>query len=345
MSVLNNIENKIEGLDTTDCFAAILGESPSKGAKSPILWNAVFNKLELSAYMYPMDIPPSHLGGVVAALKDDKRFIGGAVTMPYKIKIIPFLDDIETEAKTIGAVNCIYRNGDNLVGANTDGAGALWSVKNKTNNTIFNKTILLMGSGGAGSAVATYIAYEIGHQGVIGIANRDPMSRDRLVEKLKTITNVDPITKWPISSAQIGDGDIIINCTSVGFENVRQDDKGKYSLKFFTPLGPINDETRVHENENIEKHYLMAASKSIAENLKKSMEILVSLRNPLIFDIIYQPGQTMLLYLSSLIGYPTLNGAGMNLEQAVIAFDKATAAVKMRKSNCDEVRELMSKIS
>lgn len=52
------IENKINNLNITECYAAILGQSPSKGAKSPKLWNAAFSGLNFSAFMYPFDVLP-----------------------------------------------------------------------------------------------------------------------------------------------------------------------------------------------------------------------------------------------------------------------------------------------
>ena len=65
---------------------------------------------------------------------------------------------------------------------------------------------------------------------------------------------------------------------------------------------------------------------------------------PFVFDIIYQPRQTMLLYLADLLGYKTLNGAGMNLEQAVIAFESATVTAGLRGRNRNEVHDLMRSV-
>ena len=90
-SILDVIENKGLDLDKTEYYAAILGETPSQGARSPLLWNAAFQQGGISAVMHPMDIQADKLESVVAALKNDPRFIGGAVTMPYKINILPFL--------------------------------------------------------------------------------------------------------------------------------------------------------------------------------------------------------------------------------------------------------------
>jgi shikimate dehydrogenase len=94
-SVLDVIENKSVNLSQTDFYAAIIGESPSQGAKSPTLWNAAFKGLELSGMMHPMDVHSEKLANLVELLRKDTRFIGSAVTMPYKIQIIPYLDGCE----------------------------------------------------------------------------------------------------------------------------------------------------------------------------------------------------------------------------------------------------------
>ena len=117
MSVLTaKIENQDVDLAQTKYYAAIIGESPSKGAKSPILWNAAFKDLGIDAVMHPFDVTSDNLPGLVDSLRQDKAYIGGAVTMPYKVDLVDLLDEIEPEAQSIGAINCIYRQDDKLVG-------------------------------------------------------------------------------------------------------------------------------------------------------------------------------------------------------------------------------------
>ena len=138
--------------------------------------------------------------------------------------------------------------------------------------------------------------------------------------------------------------DILVNCSSIGFETIKEDDRGAFSLKFYTPLSHVDNSIRVGKGDDAERLYLKAASDKIKTNFSDSFEVLISMEAPFVFDIIYQPKQTMLLYLANLLGYKTLNGAAMNLEQAVIAFDKATVAAGLRSENSDEIRDLMSKV-
>ena len=64
-------------LHKTDYYAAIIGETPSQGAKSPDLWNAAFDGLDLSAVMHPFDVQSGNLASLVIALREDQRFLGG----------------------------------------------------------------------------------------------------------------------------------------------------------------------------------------------------------------------------------------------------------------------------
>jgi len=329
-------------LDATDYYAVILGESPSKGARSPILWNSAFKGLNISAIMHPMDIDSESLRNVVNALRNDMRFIGGAVTMPYKIDIIPFLDELEPEAEIIGAVNCLYKKENKLVGANTDGEGALWSLLEHMPSGLTGKHVALFGLGGAGVAVATYVANALGKDGRLLLANRTKEKMFSLKNRLQKMCNIDCI-EWPIQPKDSKNVDIIINCTSLGFKNFKNDQSGYYSHKYFTPLGPTDINVRVNKSDgNIEKEFIQSAATSIQKNFHHSMMVLSFTADPLVFDIIYQPEQTLLLSLARLMNYRILNGKAMNLEQAVIAFDKATVSCSIRHSNTDEVRNLMS---
>ena len=340
-TILDVIENKDLNLEATEVYAVILGESPSKGARSPLLWNPAFEKLDISGYMHPMDVVGDKLETVVQCLKNDRRFIGGAVTMPYKIDIIPFLDALEPEAETIGAVNCIYRQDGKIIGANTDGAGALWSLQDEIEGSLDGKTVLLLGTGGAGIAVATYMASALGSKGKLLIANRTSAPRSKIIERLKGKCQIESVESWPVSSECPKQVDIVVNCTSIGFQSLRKDDKGIYSLKLYTPLGVVDGGIRVEDCPDAEARYMNTASAAISDNFRGTLSSLFSMNRPFVFDIIYQPGQTLLLSLAGLLGCQTLNGLPMNLEQAVIAFVKVTKSAELFHGKTEDVRLIM----
>jgi shikimate dehydrogenase len=81
------------------------------------------------------------------------RFSGLNITFPCKQSVMPLLDFLSEEAKTIGAVNTVVRDGERLVGYNTDGSGWSWGFRRALPGADLSRVVLL-GAGGAGSACA-----------------------------------------------------------------------------------------------------------------------------------------------------------------------------------------------
>ncbi len=329
----------------TDFYAGIIGESPSRGARSPSLWNAAFEGLGISAMMHPMDVAVQDLAKVVEAMRSDTRFIGSAVAVPHKQRVTEFLDRLEPEAEAIGAVNCIYREGEELVGANTDGAGAVESlVEAGGGRDLKGKSILVMGIGGAGSAVAAYAAAGVGKEGSVVLANRSPGAAERLAERLAGFCPVRT-SGMPVKAEELGDKDVLINCTVVGYGAVMTDASGARTLEMYTPLGPVDDKARVEPGEGVKRRYAREARESILKNLEASLAALQHTRESAqLFDIIYQPAQTTFLRLGEGHGLGVLNGLAMNLYQAVIGFRKATEASQLWSGAIEEVRDLMRQV-
>lgn len=195
---------------TTGRYAAILGAAPSKGARSPLLWNAAFKAAGIDAVMHPMDVAAGDLPAVVDALKADARFVGGAVAVPYKQAMLPLLDRVEPEAARIGAVNAIYREGGDLVGANTDGAAALSQIEDLLGgpHVLQTRRALVVGLGGAGLAVAAFLA---GRVAELTVANRSRATADDVAARLGAM-----VAGWPVGPEVTSKVDLLVNATSVG---------------------------------------------------------------------------------------------------------------------------------
>jgi len=192
-------------------FGAILGVAPSKGARSPVLWRAAFAALGIDADFHPLDVAADRLGAVVTALKAAPDFIGGAVAVPYKESILGLLDDVEPEARAIGAVNALYRCDSAVVGANTDGAAALQSLE-KRGGPVAGRNILQLGIGGAGRAVAVYLARA---GASLAIWNRSRARAERFIAEIAAgQPNVRLCADPAAAMAKI---DVLVNCTSAGF--------------------------------------------------------------------------------------------------------------------------------
>jgi shikimate dehydrogenase len=202
------IGNQIK-IDHLDQYAAIIGEAPSKGARSPKLWNAVFKDCKLNCEMVPMDVDNKNIINLLNDLNEDQRFVGGAIAYPYKEVVANWLaNKITPEAKKIGAVNCLYRdsNGE-LKGTNTDGEASLVTFNNRF-GSLQSKSIMILGLGGAGKAVASYFASNA--DSVIIISRS--LDGKKYAEKINASWRW-----WGEISNHINMVDIVVNCTSIGF--------------------------------------------------------------------------------------------------------------------------------
>lgn len=120
-------------------------------SKSPVMYNAVFRKIGISAVYVPLKVYPDDLGGAMQSLKT-LNFSGANVTIPYKSAVIPFMNVLSEGANIIGAVNTIIRSGDELKGYNTNAIGFMDTLEEKQFD-VTGKKALVFGSGGGARAV------------------------------------------------------------------------------------------------------------------------------------------------------------------------------------------------
>ncbi len=103
-------------------------------------------------------------------------FAGINVTYPCKQAVMPLLDALSEEARTIGAVNTVVRDGSRLVGHNTDGSGWSWGFRRALPRADLSRVVLL-GAGGAGSACAD-AALRLGAERLIIVDKEGPRAAE-----------------------------------------------------------------------------------------------------------------------------------------------------------------------
>ncbi len=173
---------------------------------------AAFKHHGINGRYINMEVPPANLADAVKGLRAT-GFRGFNLSMPHKVAVIPLLDGLGESAAVIGAVNCVVRRGDKLIGENTDGKGFLRSLTDITDPK--GKTVVLFGAGGAARAVAV----ELGLAGVgrFILVNRTPergqQLLDTLVGKLRCQAE---LVQWKGDFALPSGTDIVINGTSIG---------------------------------------------------------------------------------------------------------------------------------
>lgn len=190
---------------------------PVTHSLSPAMHNAAFAKENLDFVYVAMDVDPEELREAVrgaAAL----GFRGFNLTMPHKEKIIPLLDEIDGAAKLSGAVNTVVIEGSKLRGHNTDGSGMVQACR-EAGTDVSGKTIVLLGAGGAASAIS--FALQAEGASSLHIFNRSVDRAETLAAKLKEFGGGANVHAHPLDSLETSgvSPDILINTTSLGMKD------------------------------------------------------------------------------------------------------------------------------
>jgi shikimate dehydrogenase len=159
-----------------------------------------------------MEVAPADLGAAVRGAKA-MGFRGFNCSLPHKVSVIEHLDGLGASAAAMGAVNCVVRRGQELIGENTDGKGFLKSLETSIDPR--GMSIVLFGAGGAARAVAV----ELGLAGArrITVVNRSGDRGAELAGLLRDTLKLEAeLVVWS-GDYVIPDGtDVVINATSIG---------------------------------------------------------------------------------------------------------------------------------
>ncbi len=191
----------------------IIGD-PVEHSLSPVMQNAAFEELNLDLVYVAFRVRREELRGAIIGLKN-LGLLGLNVTMPHKNNVLKELDEIDSTARSIGAVNTILNDDGRLVGYNTDGGGALKALK-ENGITLKGKKLLLLGAGGTAKAIAFHAAHEVEE---LIILNRTSRKAKKLAEILRKESSkkIDGLGLSPETICEeLKDTNVLINATSVG---------------------------------------------------------------------------------------------------------------------------------
>ena len=197
-----------------DCLVGVFGH-PVAENPGVVIQDAAFKDLGLSLWRFlTIDVEPEDLGKAIEGLKAFKMR-GINCTLPHKIKVLEYLDELSESAALIGAVNMIVNTDGKLFGENTDGKGFMESlVENKVNPR--DKKIVILGAGGAARAISVELS--LAGAGSITIVNRpeDRVIGDSLMAVLKDIAKESSYISWEETYKVPADTEILINATPIG---------------------------------------------------------------------------------------------------------------------------------
>ena len=198
--------------------------NPIEHSLSPELHNYWIKNNGIDAIYEKQKLNENELEQIISKVKD-KKINGVNVTVPFKKKVIPYLDELSFEAQSTQSVNTIYLKDNKVVGHNTDIFGFETSIK-KSDYNLNNKEVLILGAGGVVSSIIfALIKMKVSK---IKICNRTKEKAENLKKFYKNLE----IIKW----GEVSNFDMIINATSLGLkkeDNLNLDFSSISGNKFF----------------------------------------------------------------------------------------------------------------
>lgn len=187
---------------------------PSDHLRTPGLFNSRVNELGHDMVLVPWDVAPVDLALAWEGLRRVNNLAGVVVTIPHKEAVAALCDELDVEAKAMMVCNVARRSADGRFhGAIYDGIGFIEGLRAE-GYEVAGKSVLLVGAGGAATAIAHAIAGRRPKR--LRIANRTPQKADKLIGALRqrfADLDVEP-------SAQDASGmEIVVNGTSIGMHD------------------------------------------------------------------------------------------------------------------------------
>jgi shikimate 5-dehydrogenase len=300
-----------------------------------------------------LDVAAARVGELLQTLRRSERFLGINVTVPHKLRVIEFLDELDPAARRIQAVNTIVKNPDGkLIGYNTDGAGFIDSLllvapgqREAFVTSLDGMNVLLLGAGGSARAVAFHVSDHIGKGNLI-IANRTRAHAESLASEIAKLgrqtvaIDESEIPKW---APQVG---LIVNSTTKGQGGVRKLANGMATmLEPYSALASANPPALSSAlNANFEQQWRVHAQADIEANNRKSESLAESIpQQTRFYDLIYHPEETVFLRHGRLTGHQTMNGKNMIVCQAASAFCRRICQRRLAeigKDNAETFRQI-----
>jgi len=186
---------------------------PIKHSLSPLMHNAVFRKLGLDCEYGAFEVRPDELKEKLSGLRDE-GFTGINVTIPHKVAVMKFMDELSEDATLAGAVNTVKFSGE-TVGYNTDGIGCMRALR-EAGVELKGKKVLMLGAGGASRAISAQL---MKNKAEVWVSDKLAEKAVKLAEDLKKKVGGRIHTlslEEEILLEGMQDMDLVVNATPVG---------------------------------------------------------------------------------------------------------------------------------
>ena len=184
---------------------------PVEHSFSPPMHNAAFDALNMDYAYVAFDVNPNDLKSAIEGA-ESLNIKGFNVTIPHKVDVMQYLDELDEVARLIGAVNTI--DFKNLKGYNTDGIGAVKAIEEVT--SIKNKNVIVAGAGGASRAISFYIV-KYGAESLT-ILNRNEVKAESLASDVSDSGLIGEVASDSINAIgnYMESADVLIDTTPLG---------------------------------------------------------------------------------------------------------------------------------
>ncbi|WP_123039761.1 shikimate dehydrogenase [Cohnella candidum] len=200
-------------MDSNTMMYGVIGD-PIGHSKSPLMQNRAFRETGVNGAYAAFRVAPERLGEAIAGMRA-MGFRGLNVTIPHKVAVMAFLDEIDEGARAIGAVNTIVNENGRLIGRNTDGIGYVRSLKEEAEPELAGKRIVVLGAGGASRGILWALNRE--RPASLQVANRTWDKARELADSLaESQAPAVQAVRWEELKEACSEADIVINTTSVG---------------------------------------------------------------------------------------------------------------------------------
>jgi shikimate dehydrogenase len=203
--------------------AELVGVFGHPVAENPtiVMQEAAFQALGLNWRYLTIEVHPEDLADAFKGLRA-MNFQGINLTIPHKVEVLKYLDEVAEDARLMGAVNTVRREGQRLIGENTDGKGFLRSLREDAGVDPRGKKVVILGAGGAARAMTVELA--LAGAAHLTLVNRSPQRGQELAALLNEKTPAKAeFVPWVQSYTVPPDTDIVANATSIGlFPNIAE---------------------------------------------------------------------------------------------------------------------------
>lgn len=256
----------------------IIGD-PVHHSLSPGMQNAAFAAMGLNCTYIAFRAPAGELADSVESLRAI-NIAGFNVTIPHKVEVMKYLDELDATAKRAGAVNTVNNIEGIFRGYNTDISGFIEPLRRRKVN-FGGMTVLLLGAGGAARAVVAALAEEKGIATLV-IANRDQKrgadlaaTADSMGLKCRAVPLAEAMSVSP-------EADLIVNSTSIGLNNepspIGSEHIKKGSIVYDIVYRPVV--TDLIENAKFAEAHVVYGYEMLLEQGARAFEIWTGLAAP-----------------------------------------------------------------